>query len=794
MDKRPDDPVSELDSSRHLDDPRSTASGHAYSARLMSPVDWLIQIDVSDAEASFADAIATLGNGYLGLRPSPCIDDAGVDRCFLAADLYDRGIGAAREIVNLPSPLGAQFRSRGLAMRRISPWHRVLDMRRALFFTWSDWETASGACVCVSSVTMLSATQPSLGLRILSFRQLAPGAPLEIDVYWDFSQGNCYLGGVVPFLQANHVVMDHAEYSDCVVELACHTTGDAEAVRLLGSYRSDPRVVCHPMNARSRHGVTLLQATPCRSLDVTILWSVSKDESEMDHELKALDEWQLLTQHCHEWERRWENLDFSISADTHVTEGMRFAMFHLLQFETSSADGSISPARGLSSTYHQGSTFFDTELHKDAVWAWIRPEVARSHLIFRHQTLPAARGWASETGYSGARFPEASNDRGNDNGPRRVYEYPTGRFLREWSGDEVVHVSADVAYAVARYFAVTGDTEFMSEFGIDLIVDTARFAASVLQPTGVNYQSFGTLSIMGPDEYHYHVNNNLFTNAMLKWNLEYATELLTGGLGEIPLDLVQSVQKRLAVSADELAEWSHVARNVHFPADVIDGVPSQFEGYADLPDCPPRPLNRSPAARLTAAEELAASRLENFRTKVIKQADVVLLMQLLPESLVGFHTEATYRYYESRTAHESSLSAAPHGVVAARIGLMDEAEQFLLRSCRYNLDFRPRDSYSNGVHLSAYAGAWQVLLEGMVGLRPMGKDILGLTPQIPSGWNQYRISLQYQSRQLSISVEPHVARVALESGPPLRLRGPLQTVNISEGNVSNLSLDGPPPK
>ncbi|MFD0427393.1 glycosyl hydrolase family 65 protein [Streptomyces zhihengii] len=154
----------------------------------------------------------------------------------------------------------------------------------------------------------------------------------------------------------------------------------------------------------------------------------------------------------------------------------------------------------------------------------------------------------------------------------------------------------------------------------------------------------------------------------------------------------------------------------------------------------------------------------------MKQADILLLAHLLPDVFDPATLARAYDYYEPRTAHESSLSAAPHGVVAARLGRADAALAFLSRAARYNLDYTPREDYRNGLHLSAYAGAWQILVEGFLGATPVDKDTLALAPRLPPAWRELTVPLAYQGRRLIVCLRRDGPSVRLLSGTKLRVR------------------------
>ncbi|WP_207240284.1 MULTISPECIES: hypothetical protein [unclassified Pseudomonas] len=109
--------------------------------------------------------------------------------------------------------------------------------------------------------------------------------------------------------------------------------------------------------------------------------------------------------HSNSWTRIWQEHDVTIEAHGHPVElGIRYAVFQLLQQGLGAPklkSGLIWPARGLSSTYHSGATFFDTELHKFEFWLWNAPDVARALIDFRHRTLQGGVGFCPSHGLCG---------------------------------------------------------------------------------------------------------------------------------------------------------------------------------------------------------------------------------------------------------------------------------------------------------------------------------------------------------------------------------------------------------
>lgn len=704
--------------------------------------------------SAFISCLTTLGNSLLGLRPHvPGSSERASSTQLLVAGLYAPGVGVAREIVSLPAP-------------RIL---RIYDVDTGVLAMAADGEeptmTLSIDSASVSSTQRLVIRGCAIELIVRQFID-RPDQPvvstvislrkidhqgalrrLRLDYGIDACAVNEYLG------TSSWMTSRHYELGSC----RCRKDGfDVIVVSGQRVLRYSVRVLAAP--ATSSCVATWGSVHGCCAASVTF------DFSSTDRQLLSTH-WQIdleheggappgLTSglgfvgteadHRIRWANIWGDHDVTIDAYGRPVElGIRYAVFQLLQQGFKPPDlksGLISPARGLSSTYHSGATFFDTELHKFEFWLWNAPDMARALIDYRYRTLGRAMEFARSTGFAGARFPEASNDLGMENGPRYVFSYPDSGVAREWSIDEVLHISADVAYAVARYWAVTGDEAYMETVGYALMSECARFAVSAFKWSDTK-GAYVIDSVMGPDEYHYHVNNSFFTNYLLRWCIRSALSL--GDRACLP-----------NAHVDEISQWRKVSEQVYLSWMVVDGIsiPEEFEGYADLPEAERRSCQARGPRFADESERAAAQKLRNFDSNVVKQADVILLLAMFADDFSDEVKRAAFNFYEPRTVHESSLSYGPHALVAAEIGELEKCADFITRASRYNLDFSPIDDYGNGLHLSAYAGAWQGVVQGLAGLR-VDDGLLSLRPQLPSSWQGYRFVICFRSRRLVIDVK-----------------------------------------
>ncbi|WP_406212047.1 glycosyl hydrolase family 65 protein [Streptomyces canus] len=764
---------------------RTSRDGHPLPLPISAPP-WLVEIvDPAADERALCEALTHLANGHQGVRGRPDPSVEGPEPGFHATGFYDTGLDVTRELVNLPHPLGLVVHRGGEPLRTIH-LRTVLDMRQGVVVQHRTLNARDGARWELETVCHLHAVHTRLGV-LTGHLIPPPGEPgTALEVFWDNTTGNPYLGGVLPHLRTFHVEMRGTRRDGDHLRLDCALRGTGRTFGLHSRLTVDPDCERRPLDAPGRAGETLLLPPGDRAVRFDLLWSVPGPGPDLLDD-PSTDPAELLVTHRAEWERRWRRHDIVVAGDETAQQGIRFALFHLIQQELPVDGPRISPARGLSGPYHSGATFFDTELHKDAFWTWTEPAVARAHLAFRHATLPAAREFASATGHTGARFPVAADDLGQDAGPHQVRD-AHGGGSDQWNVREAVHISADVAHAVVRHHRVTGDEGYLLDEGLELLLSTAEFAAGLLEGHEPG-QRCGARSVIGPDEYHPHVDHNLFTNAMLRENLRQALRLHAHARRTDPA-ATAAARARAGVDETRLARWQEIISTVHLPIPAA-GPPAQHEGYLDLPDCSLRTDPGSPAPRLLPEERAQVASGQPLPTRTVKQADVVLLAHLLPDLFTPETVVALLDYYEPRTAHASSLSFAPHGVVAARLGRTGDAHRFLLRSARYNLDHQPRTGYRNGLHLSAYAGAWQILTEGMLGLTADDDGRLRIDPHLPRHWSSLTLRIEIRGRQLTVEAGRRRVRLTLARGPALPVRVGDTALTLAPGEPADVARPHP---
>ncbi|MCZ7536812.1 MAG: hypothetical protein M5T61_13535 [Acidimicrobiia bacterium] len=468
----------------------------------------------------------------------------------------------------------------------------------------------------------------------------------------------------------------------------------------------------------------------------------------------------LLAEHRRAWAARWESADIAIEGDEDLQLATRLALFHLMGSAADHGEAAVG-ARGLTGHAYRGHVFWDADTFVLPFLAATHPGAARAMLEYRVRRLATARDAARAAGVAGARFPWESADGGDDVTPRSGRDR-AGQVVPIRTGEDELHITAQVAWAAALYIDWTGDEEFAAGPGCELLAETARFWASRIRrdTTGAGH----LYGVIGPDEYHEPVDDSAFTNVMARWNLRRAAEVS---------------QTCAGVSGDERRHWLDLAESLVDGYDGRTGIYEQFAGFYGL-----EPLiiaEVAPRRPITADLLLGRERVRG--SQVVKQADVLMLHHLVPDEVAPDSLVPNLEYYEPRTAHGSSLSPGVHASLFARAGMTDGAVAALRLAARIDLDDLTATG-AGGVHLAAMGSVWQALVFGFAGLRARD-DRLVVDPRLPTAWSALDVRVRYRGTAIRVRVEPGSVRLTADGGARVEVAG--EVADLGAG-VSEFAL------
>jgi alpha,alpha-trehalose phosphorylase len=446
-------------------------------------------------------------------------------------------------------------------------------------------------------------------------------------------------------------------------------------------------------------------------------------------------------------DRFWESADVVVEGDEQLQQAVRFALFHILQ-SSARAENRAIPAKGLTGPGYDGHVFWDTEMFVLPVLTYTAPHAAASALRWRHSILPAARDRARQLRHVGAAFPWRTISGQECSG---YWPASTAAF----------HINADVADAVIRYERAVDDREFEREFGLEILVETARLWRSLGHHD--SHGRFRIDGITGPDEYTALADNNAYTNLMAQRNLRGAADAV---------ERHPSTATALGVDAEDAAAWRDAAAAVVIPYDQALRVHQQAEGFTQ---------HQRWDFEHTQPDEypllLHFPYFDIYRKQVLKQADLVLALHWRGDAFTDEEKLRAFDYYEALTVRDSSLSACTQAVIAAEVGHLDLAYDYFGEAALMDLgdlEHNVRD----GVHMASLAGAWLAAVAGFGGMRDHD-GTLGFAPRLPEALRGLSFRLVFRSRRLKVDVRHDEATYTLLEGEPLELAHHGEMLTIS---------------
>jgi alpha,alpha-trehalose phosphorylase len=444
----------------------------------------------------------------------------------------------------------------------------------------------------------------------------------------------------------------------------------------------------------------------------------------------------------------WQRADVKVSDhDDRTQQVIRWNLYQLLQ-ASACVDGAGIGARGLTGQTYEGHYFWDTEIYVLPFICYTAPRIARSLLKFRYDKLDRARRRARELGHRGALFPwrTISGDEAS-----AYYAASTAQY----------HIDADIAYALRKYVDITGDVAFLHDYGVEILVETARLYLSLGYYNFHRNAQFCIAGVTGPDEYTAIVNNNYFTNLMARENLRYAAESVRTVARDHPTAYARLV-RATELDEDEVEDWEQAASHMFLPYDDALGIHLQDDSFTDKPiwDFLRTPSDHYPLL-------LYYHPLNLYRHQVIKQADIILAMFLLSHEFSVEEKRRNFDYYDPLTTHDSSLSVCVQSIIANEIGEHKKALEYFHFAATMDLS-DVGGNVKHGAHIASIGGTWLALVYGFGGLRDHGGH-LRFDPKLPEIWSGLTFHLEVRGSRLCIEAGHDRTRYTLLQGPAVDL-------------------------
>ena len=622
---------------------------------------------------------------------------------------------------------------------RLQRHERVLDLRAGTLTRTAEWWSPAERLVRVTSRRLVSFTHRSIAAIAYEVTPLdaATRVVLQSELVANEEQpepsGDPRVAAVLaaPLDGIEHdardgrlMLLHRTKHSDLRIAAAAdHVVVGPDGVRISSYVEARPRWARFTVTAALQPGQTLRLVK-----FISYGWSSQRSSPAVRDQVAAgltgamHTGWDgLVADQRGYLDEFWAGADVEVDGDPALQQAVRFALFHVLQSGARAEERPI-PAKGLTGPGYDGHCFWDTEIFVLPVLIHTAPQAAASALRWRRLTLPRARDRARLLGLEGAAFPWRTI-----NGEECSGYWP--------AGTAAFHINADVADAVIRYHDATGDTKFDADVGLELLVETARLWCSLgyLDASG----GFRIDGVTGPDEYSAIADNNVYTNLMAQRNLLAAA------------DTAERHPQRAAelrVGAAEIATWRECAKAVVVPYDEELGVHPASEGFTrhevwDFADTRP---GEYPLL-------LHFPYFELYRKQVVKQADLVLAMQLRGDAFTPEQKARNFEYYEPLTVRDSSLSACTQAVLAAEVGHLDLAYDYAAEAAFMDLHDLEHNT-GDGLHMASLAGAWIALVAGFGGMRDHD-GVLIFAPRLPDGLTRLAFTITHRGRRLRVETD-----------------------------------------
>ncbi|BAY39840.1 hypothetical protein NIES2111_42170 [Nostoc sp. NIES-2111] len=709
--------------------------------------DWILTETKFNLEQLHSrSTVFTIGNGYLGTRGSLEEGHAlGLPATFIHG-VYDDVPVVYTELANCPDwlPLiivvnGDRFR---MDQGEVLQYERRLDVSQGLLSRSLRWRSPSGSVIDIRFERFASLADPHiLGQRC----QLTPydsDCSIEIQASingYAENQGFNHWEGLDQGKTAQGIWL-HSRTRGTQIEIgmaAKMTISGAEATSQVSIVPGYPTISASCL-AKSQQTITVEKL-------VTIFTSrdINQPVTAAQEKLAQLSDYTtLLTANKQAWDEVWQKSDICIEGDPTAAFAIRHNLFQLLIAAPFHDDKVSIPAKTLSGFGYRGHIFWDTEIFILPFFTFTQPALAKNLLTYRYHTINGARRKATHYGFKGAMYPWESADTGDEVTPRwALPDDYYGEDVRIWCRDREIHNSADIAYAVWQYWQVTGDDEWMRDYGAEIILDSAIFWSSRVEYNsgGDRYEIRG---VIGADEYHEFVHNNTFTNRMVQWHLEKALKVYDWLRRTFPQQVTE-LENKLQLTCELEIHWQDIIKKICIFYDSKTGLIEQFEGFfqlkdINLQDYEPRQRSMQTILGIEGANQC----------QVLKQPDVLMLLYLMRPSAEFPYNEkvlaTNWDYYAPRTdiTYGSSLGPAIHAILASDLGKSATAYERFMQALMVDLEDK-RGNANDGIHGASAGGIWQAVIFGFGGIQLTQQGPIA-NPHLPPTWTRLKFQLHWR--------------------------------------------------
>ena len=710
------------------------------------------------------ESLFALSNGYLGIRGSHEEGTKSTLPYFFINGVFDKSETFMRELVALPNPLGIKFYIEkeliGIENCEILKYSRELDIKNGILWKYLILKDKYGRETKIEGCRFVSRKNIHRIGIIYNLTPLNYDGIIEVESETD--------GRIINFLDAPRFKVKHTKLvrneklnssGGNYIEVATRDNGLHVGVGSYVEAYKDEKLILNnrKFNAfgelTSEFGDVTLETGEVATFIKYISVFTENDVDKDDIKLKTENEitgflnqgiFEELKEHCLKYKSMWDIADIKIDGDKELNKAVRFNIFHLMSTGSEVNDNINVGAKLLTGEEYGGHAFWDTELFMLPFFSYVFPNIARNLETYRYKLLNAAKENAKKNGFKGAQYPWESADDGSEQCPAYTIE-PDGSCYRCYVADYEHHVTAAIAYGIYNYTRITGDIDFFCNKGIYILIETARFWASRCEYISEK-DRYEIRKVTGPDEWHEPVDNNVYTNYLARWNLLYVKR----SLDKIKVEnskIYYSILEETHFTDEESTLWREISDKIYLPKMEGVNILEQFEGYFKLEDCIIEKYDKND---WPIRPEILKT-MPVYKTRLIKQADIVMLLHLLREEFTEQEIKDNYYYYEKRTMHGSSLSPSIYAITGLKIGDSKKAYRYLKRAAFIDL-LNLQKNTREGIHAANAGGVWQVVIFGFAGVDIDEAGELSIKPSMPKEWQSLKFRLHHRDRLLEITV------------------------------------------
>jgi len=728
---------------------------------------WIVgEIDFQPECLGKFETIFTLSNGYMGVRAATEETYQEETRGCYISGLFDKFPGEVTELANIPDWLNVDLKLDGekfdLKTGKILSYQRQLNIQDGQLTRNIEWESPKGRKTKLSFERFISLDNIHFAALKVKIIPLNYSGAIEICSGINGQTTNSgvqhFKEGRLRFSPEGIISMtSRTQESDIGLVIAAkhlfYLNGEISEVKEeVGSQR-------RKIFSSSRYKIK--QKEKLSFVKMVTIYSTNDPNfrgkekiSDKEIEKTAIDNFKKLIKlgydklfeaHKKKWNQLWKQIDIVLDGPDFDQLAIRFSQFHIYQMAPVHDERLSIAAKGLSGEGYKGHVFWDMEIFILPFFIYTFPKIARRLLFYRYRFLDGAREKARENGFKGAMYPWECADTGGEVTPKwGGVDFKTGKPQRIWTGELEQHITCDIVYSIWHYFQATCDYDFMYNYGLEIILETSRFWASRLEYNPEKDQ-YEINDVTGPDEYSEHINNNTFTNYMVKWQLNKTIQF-SEWVKMNQLEVWKKVTSKIKFTFNELSDWKEKADKIYIAMDKASGFIHQYEGFTDKKEVD---LLKYKGKVGAIAQDYNWEEITQMQ--VLKQSDIIMLLYLLGDDFSQETKRLNWDYYEPKTLHDSSLSPSIHAIVALDIEDVEKGYEYFERSIRIDLGENLKSSW-DGLHAASLGGNWQAVVNGFGGIRITNDGKLRINPHLPKKWKRLRFKIKWHNEEYCVDI------------------------------------------